>query len=100
MNPPTNQTKVRLLNRDWQFKCAPNEANKLQEVALHLNHAMQTIESKNHNLSYEETVVMAAINICYELQAEKNRAKRLTEAGKKIKLLRDRLAKKLALLEV
>lgn len=75
MNENTNMISVQLLDRTYQFKCKPEETDKLKEAAAYLDIKMREIYDTSNTVGHERTAILAAMNICYELmcmRAEKD----------------------------
>lgn len=67
MNENTNMISVQILDRTYQFKCKPEESDKLKEAAAYLDLKMGEIYDNSNIVGHEKIAVLAAVNICYEL---------------------------------
>lgn len=67
MNENTNMISVQILDRTYQFKCKPEEIDKLKEAAAYLDVKMHEIHDNSNTVGHEKTAILAAMNICYEL---------------------------------
>lgn len=58
---------VKILDRDYHFKCRPEEAAKLKQAVAYLDAKMRKIHGSSNAVSLERTAIMAAVDVCYEL---------------------------------
>ena len=63
---------VNILEKDYQISCPPNEREALHCAAEELDERMRVIRSSGNVIGLERIAVMAALNLCYELQQEKS----------------------------
>lgn len=64
---------VTLLDRDYQIACPPEERHALERAARSLDGRLRAIRDGGHVVGLERIVVMAALNLSYELQAATER---------------------------
>lgn len=70
--PASNAVIVRILDREYQVACPPEERNALQDAAKQLDQRMRDIRASGHVIGLERIAVMAALNLSHELlQANK-----------------------------
>ena len=69
-----NTTFVNILDKEYQVACPPEEKRALDKAAVELDQRMRTIRSSGSVIGAERIAVMAALNLCYELQNLKNNA--------------------------
>ena len=75
MSEKNNVISVQLLDRTYQLKCKPEEAEKLKEAAAYLDVKMHEIFDNSNTVGHERTAMLAAMGVCYELmcmRAEKD----------------------------
>ncbi|UTA48434.1 cell division protein ZapA [Simiduia sp. 21SJ11W-1] len=65
--PAANAVLVRILDREYQVACPPEERNALQDAAKQLDQRMRDIRSSGHVIGLERIAVMAALNLSHEL---------------------------------
>jgi len=61
-NPPTTVT-VRILEKDYEVSCAPDEVDALTASARLLNNHMKAIRESGKVVGLDRIAVMAALNI-------------------------------------
>jgi cell division protein ZapA len=70
--PASNAVLVRILDREYQVACPPEERLALQDAAKQLDQRMRDIRASGHVIGLERIAVMAALNLSHELlQANK-----------------------------
>jgi cell division protein ZapA len=57
---------VRILDREYQVACPPEEVDELTASARHLDRQMRTIRESGKVLGLDRMAVMAALNIAHE----------------------------------
>lgn len=67
---------VTLLDRDYQIACPPEERPALERAARSLDARLRTIRDGGNVVGLERIVVMAALNLSYELQVATERDNR------------------------
>jgi cell division protein ZapA len=65
--PALSRVSVRLLEKDYQFACAPEERAHLLDCAEFLNSRMREIRDSGKVVGLDRVAVMAALNITDEL---------------------------------
>ncbi|MBB3167106.1 cell division protein ZapA [Simiduia aestuariiviva] len=70
--PASNAVLVRILDREYQVACPPEERNALQDAAKQLDQRMRDIRSGGHVIGLERIAVMAALNLSHELLQAKH----------------------------
>ena len=71
MSENNNVITVQLLDRNYQFKCKAEEAERLKEAAAYLDVKMREIYDNSGTVGYERTATIAAVNVCYELMCQR-----------------------------
>ena len=71
--------KIRILDKEYQVNCEPNERKRLSIPQKLLNEKMEEIRRGSHIIGLERIAVMAALNLAHDLirsnqAAEKNSA--------------------------
>ena len=75
MSQNTISVAVHLAGNDYRFACLPAEREELLEAAHHLDRKMREIrDHSGKNLSLESIVMMAALNLSYELLRQQRQA--------------------------
>lgn len=65
------QETIRLLDKEYTIACPPDERDGLRESARMLDSKMREIRGSGKVLGSERVVVMAALNVIFELLQEK-----------------------------
>lgn len=65
---------VTLLDRDYQIACPPGEREALERAARSLDGRLRAIRDGGNVVGLERIVVMAALNLSYELQIANEQA--------------------------
>ncbi|HET6725595.1 MAG TPA: cell division protein ZapA [Gammaproteobacteria bacterium] len=94
MSDATTRVTVRLLDREYQVACPPDEQEALLESAALLNRKMREIKNSGAVVGLDRIAVMAALNLAHEfLQTDATRkfmtddvAKRLQRMHEKVEL--------------
>lgn len=63
----SNNAIIRILDKDYQVSCPPEERTALLESARILDQRMRNIKNSGNILGVERIAVMAALNLTYEL---------------------------------
>lgn len=64
---------VTLLDRDYQIACPPDERSALERAARSLDGRLRAIRDGGNVVGLERIVIMAALNLSYELQVANER---------------------------
>lgn len=67
MSDEIRQEQIRLLDKEYTVACPPEEREGLLESARRLDNKMREIRSRGKIVGTERIVVMAALNVIYEL---------------------------------
>ena len=59
--------KIRILDKEYQVNCAPEEREALEYSAKLLNEKMEDIRRGSHIIGLERIAVMAALNLAHDL---------------------------------
>ncbi|KRP26738.1 MAG: hypothetical protein ABS22_02245 [SAR92 bacterium BACL16 MAG-120322-bin99] len=67
--------KIRILDKEYQVNCKPEEREALELSAKLLDEKMEEIRRGSHIIGVERIAVMAALNLAHDLiRSEKNAA--------------------------
>ncbi len=84
---------IRILDKEYQVNCPPNERDALVQSASHLDARMRTIRNSGTVIGLERIAVMAALNLTYDLDKTESNVTLQKDARKQL----DRIDKKLTL---
>ena len=88
-----NQETIHLLDKEYTVACPPDERDGLLESARRLDTKMREIRTGGKILGNERIVVMASLNVIFELLQEKQSSSSGTqETELRLKLIQDKLA--------
>ena len=88
-----NQETIHLLDKEYTIACPPDERDGLLESARKLDTKMREIRTGGKILGNERIVVMASLNVIFELLQEKQSSSSGTqETELRLKLIQDKLA--------
>ncbi|MDG0972248.1 MAG: cell division protein ZapA [Porticoccaceae bacterium] len=88
--------KIRILDKEYQVNCRPDEREALEHSALLLNEKMEEIRHGSHIIGLERIAVMAALNLSHDLIRSENSAKQDSEASGVLQSLDSKLDSALA----
>lgn len=89
---PYSRVSVRILDKDYQFSCAPEERAALLDSAEHLNNEMRKIRDSGKVIGLDRIAVMAALNMANELLKARSRDVSLdTDVVHRLRTLRERV---------
>lgn len=92
----TNTVFVNILDKDYQVACPPEEKRALDTAAKELDRRMRTIRTTGANIGTERTAIMAALNLCHELQTLRNQIDSAPTDSQALQRLADKLDSALA----
>ena len=72
MSDKIKQEQIRLLDKEYTVACPPGEREGLLESARLLDGKMREIRGRGKIVGNERIVVMAALNVIYDLLQEQN----------------------------
>jgi cell division protein ZapA len=73
--------KIRILDKEYQVNCAPEEQEALEYSARLLNEKMEEIRRGSNIIGLERIAVMAALNLTHDLIRTEHSAKEDSEAA-------------------
>jgi cell division protein ZapA len=92
MNAPSEPVSITILDRKYQFACAPDQRKDLIAAAQHLDEVMKEIKDSGRLMSLERIALQAALNFSAELLTLKNDLDvRKDTIDSKIRMLADQL---------
>ncbi len=87
-----SRVSVRILEKEYQFSCPPDERAALLDSAEFLNGEMKKIRDSGKVIGLDRIAVMAALNMANELLRLRQRAEGPgTEAVNRVRVLRERI---------
>lgn len=66
--PESKTVVVNILDKDYQIACPPEEREALRSAATELDKRMRAIRNTGSVIGLDRIAVMAALNLCHELQ--------------------------------
>jgi cell division protein ZapA len=92
MTDRTTRVSVRILEKEYQVACLPEERSELLDSAEYLNVKMREIRDAGSIVGLDRIAVMAALNLAHELLKMRGRGDAVdTDVGQKIRQLRERV---------
>jgi len=92
MTDRTTRVSVRILEKEYQVACLPEERSELLDSAEYLNVKMREIRDAGNIVGLDRIAVMAALNLAHELLKMRGRdAAADTDVSQKIRQLRERV---------
>lgn len=79
---------VEILDKDYQIACPADEELALERAARELDARMRTIRTSGSVIGVERIAVMAALNLCHELQATRDNTDSATTQKTLAKLIK------------
>jgi cell division protein ZapA len=92
MTDRTTRVSVRILEKEYQVACLPEERSELLDSAEFLNTKMREIRDAGSIVGLDRIAVMAALNLAHELLKIRGRGDAAeTDVSQKIRQLRERV---------
>jgi len=92
MSHSAEPVSVIILDKKYQFACAPEERNDLIEAARNLDERMSEIRDSGRLLSLERIALQAALNFSADLlRMQRREAQRSDRIDSRIRLLADQI---------
>jgi cell division protein ZapA len=86
------RVSVRILEKEYQVACLPEERSELLDSAEYLNTKMREIRDSGNVVGLDRIAVLAALNLSNELLKLKGRGDVVTQdVGHKIRQMRERV---------
>jgi cell division protein ZapA len=91
------RVSVRILEKEYQVACLPEERSELLDSAELLNAKMREIRDGGNIVGLDRIAVMAALNLAHELLKLRNRGDAAqNDVGRKVRQMRERVESVLA----
>jgi cell division protein ZapA len=85
------RVSVRILEKEYQVACLPEERSELLDSAEFLNGKMRDIRDAGNIVGLDRIAVMAALNLAHEL-LKRNRSDAIeSEVSERVKQMRERV---------
>ena len=85
------RVSVRILEKEYQVACLPEERSELLDSAEYLNGKMREMRDAGNIVGLDRIAVMAALNLAHELLKIRGRGEVVNaDVGQKIRQLRER----------
>ena len=92
MTERTSRVSVRILEKEYQVACLPEERSELLDSAEYLNVKMREISDGGNIVGLDRIAVMAALNLAHELLKMRGRGDAVDpHVSQKIRQLRERV---------
>jgi len=91
MTDRTVRVSVRILEKEYQVACLPEERSELLDSAEYLNAKMREIRDAGNIIGLDRIAVMAALNLANELLKVRNRGAVDNEVAPQIRQMRERV---------
>ncbi len=83
--------KIRILDKDYQVNCKPEESDALEMSAQILSDKMEEIRESSNIIGIERIAVMAALNLTHDLLRSEDTAKQDAAAARLLKTVDSKL---------
>jgi cell division protein ZapA len=91
------RVSVRILEKEYQVACLPEERSELLDSAEFLNNKMREIRDGGNIVGLDRIAVVAALNLSHELLKLRNRGDSAQgDVGRKVRQMRERVETVLA----
>lgn len=92
MSNSAEPVSVIILDKKYQFACAPEQRNDLVEAARHLDECMSDIRESGRLMSLERIALQAALNFSADLlRMQRTETQRQERIDQRIRLLADQI---------
>lgn len=95
----TETVTVRILDREYQVNCPPEEKDALMKASRMLDERMRTIRQSGTVIGLERIAVMAALNLVYDLDKAQESSREGAALNTDLKRIDDKLTVALKSLE-
>lgn len=86
------RVSVRILEKEYQVACLPEERSELLDSAEFLNNKMKEIRDGGNIVGLDRIAVVAALNLSHELLKMRNRGEAAQgDVGRKVRQMRERV---------
>ena len=91
MSAPLVRVSVRILEKEYQVACLPEERSELLDSAEFLNGKMRDIRDAGNIVGLDRIAVMAALNLAHELLKRNRSEAAESEVGERVRQMRERV---------
>jgi cell division protein ZapA len=91
MTDRTVRVSVRILEKEYQVACLPEERSELLDSAEFLNGKMRDIRDAGNIVGLDRIAVMAALNLAHELLKRNRNDAIESEVTERLRLMRERV---------
>ena len=91
MTDRTVRVSVRILEKEYQVACLPEERSELLDSAEFLNGKMRDIRDAGNIVGLDRIAVMAALNLAHELLKRGRSEATQGDTGQRIRQMRERV---------
>jgi len=91
MNAPLARVSVRILEKEYQIACLPEERSELLDSAEFLNGKMKDIRDGGNIVGLDRIAVMAALNLAHELLKRNRNEARDNDVSERVRQMRERV---------
>lgn len=89
---PANAVILKIMDKEYQVACPPEQERALIEAARHLDKQMRMVRDGGKVIGLERIAVMVALNTTYELLGKGEQAEGVDQAGlEQVRRLSDRI---------
>lgn len=85
------RVSVRILEKEYQVACLPEERSELLDSAEYLNAKMREIRDAGNIIGLDRIAVMAALNLAHELLKRKRNDAIESEVSERVRQMRERV---------
>jgi cell division protein ZapA len=96
MTDRTVRVSVRILEKEYQVACLPEERSELLDSAEYVNGKMREIRDGGNVVGLDRIAVMVALNLAHELLKVRTHGDGDGESGSKVRRARERVESALA----
>ena len=93
---PPSRVRLRILDKEVQLSCPPDEQDGLLQAAAYVDRAMRELRQRNTTSSFEKIAIVTAINTASSLLEARARAGDQGDAVERVAKLNTRLDELLA----
>ena len=91
MTAPLVRVSVRILEKEYQVACLPEERSELLDSAEFLNGKMRDIRDAGNIVGLDRIAVMAALNLAHELLKRNRNDAIESEVTERVRQMRERV---------
>jgi len=91
MSAPLVRVSVRILEKEYQVACLPEERSELLDSAEFLNGKMRDIRDAGNIVGLDRIAVMAALNLAHELLKRNRNDAIENEVAERVREMRERV---------